>query len=311
MVFLVNVKSNTNNNIFYEFLTGFIRIRGVFNWSAISFMGFILGCSSLNVSSYVKPLSIFMLTTFCITSFTFGINNYHDIESDRKNPRRKNMNIMASGILSKKTGLMINLMLMIIPLAISLLFKIEIFLLCGVLLFWMWIYSAPPFRLKGRPVIDVLWHFCAFVLLIVWGSYIAGSVAMITILIAVSFGIFSCIAQVDNHIKDYAYDKKTGTVTYAVWVGIDKAKKTLQGIFILHIIFLIPLVLLYSLNYLYSIVIMLGGILGGCLLTKIQKETILSPIYHFIIVFGLFVYLSCIVYHFSVLFNVQNIQIVL
>jgi 4-hydroxybenzoate polyprenyltransferase len=274
-------------------------------------MGFIFGVSSLNVSSYVKPFSIFIVTTFCITSFTFGINNYHDIESDRKNPRRKNMNIMASGIISKKTGFIINMILIVIPLVISFLLKIEIFLLCGVLLFWMWIYSSPPLRLKGRPIIDILWHFCAFVLLIVWGSYIAGSVAMITILVAISFGIFSCIAQVDNHIKDYAYDKKTGTTTYAVWVGIDKAKKTLQGIFFLHIIFLIPLILLYSLNYLYSIIIIIGGIIGGYFLIKIQKDKFLSPTYHFIIFFGLFVYLSCIVYHFSVLFNVQSIQVLL
>ena len=43
---------------------------------------------------------------------------------------------------------------------------------------------------------------------------------------------------------DYSYDKETGTLTYAVWIGLDRAKVTLKVIVVLHMIFLIPLLLL-------------------------------------------------------------------
>jgi len=307
----VNDKIEEKKNIVLDFLTGFIRIRGVFNWSAISFMGFILGMSSLDLFNYLTPLSVFIVATFCITSFTFGINNYYDIESDSKNPRRRKINAMASGKISKQTGFLLNIILVIIPLIISILFNREVFLFCVVLLFWMWIYSSPPLRLKGRPVVDIIWHFFAFVLLIIWGSFIAGSVGIINWLVAISFGIFSCIAQIDNHIRDYSYDKKTGTMTYAVWVGLDNAKTTLRVIVILHIIFLIPLILFYSLSYLYTIIIIIGGAIGGFLILKTKKDTSISPVYHLTIVFGLTVYLSCVVYHISVLLGLQTIWLLI
>lgn len=307
----MNDKNEENKNLVLNFLTGFIRIRGVFNWSAISFMGFILGLSSLDLINYLIPFLVFITTTFCIISFTFGINNYYDIDSDRKNPRRKNINAMASGIISKQVGFFLNIVLVIIPLVISILFKLEVFLFCIVILFWMWIYSSPPLRLKGRPVVDVIWHFFAFVLLITWGSFISGSVGMINCLVAISFGIFSCIAQVDNHVRDYSYDKKTGTMTYAVWAGLDIANTTLKAIVILHIIFLIPLILLYSLNYLSTIFIIIGGVLVGVVIIKTKKEVSFKPVYNLPIIFGLSVYLSCIVYHISVLLDLPPIWLLI
>jgi 4-hydroxybenzoate polyprenyltransferase len=297
----MNNETDEKKNIVKVFLTGFIRLRGVVNWSALSFMGFILGMSSLDLSSYVLPFSVFVVTIFCILSFTFGINNYYDIDSDRKNPRRKNINAMASGKIPKQTGLIINLIFFIIPLVISILFKLEVFLLCVVFLFWMWAYSAPPLRLKGRPVVDIIWHFFAFVLLIIWGSFIAGSVGIINWLVAISLGIFSCIDQVDNHISDYSFDKNTGTTTYAVWVGLDTAKTTLKMIIILHTIFLIPLILLYSLSYISTILIISGGAVIGIILAKSKKDSSVSSLYYFSAVFGVAVYLSCIVYHINIL----------
>ena len=56
------------------------------------------------------------------------------------------------------------------------------------------------------------------------------------LLTAISIGIFSCIAQVWNHINDYSSDKDSGTMTFAVWVGFDTAKKTLKMIVIIHIL---------------------------------------------------------------------------
>jgi len=297
----MNDKNRKKKNIILVFLTEFIRIRGVVNWSLISFVGFILGMSSFGLSSYLVPLLVFVVSAFCILSFTFAINNYYDADSDRENPRRMHINAIASGRISKQTGIFLNITFVAIPLVISMLFKLEVFLFCVLLLVWMWAYSSPPLRLKGRPGVDVIWHFFAFVLLIIWGSLVAGSIDIINWLVAISFGIWSCIAQVWNHINDYSFDKESGTVTFAVWVGLDTAKTTLKMIVIFNTIFLIPLILLYSLSYLYTIVILIGGAVFVLFGIKPKKDFPASPVYYTLFVFAGIVYLSCVIYYLLVL----------
>lgn len=305
----MNHKICKKKSIVFVFLTEFIRIRGVVTWSAISFIGFILGMSSLDVSSYMVPLLTFVASTFCILSFTFALNNYYDADSDRENPRRMHINAIASGSISKQKGIFLNTAFFIFPLVISLLFKHEIFLFCVLLLVWMWAYSSPPLRLKGRPGVDVIWHFFAFVLIILWGSLIAGSISLITWLVAISFGIWSLIAQVWNHINDYSFDKDSGTVTFAVWAGIDTAKIALKMIVLLHTIFLIPLIVLYSLSYLSTIVILIGGSMITLIWVKPKKDFPISPAYYTPFVFAGVVYLSCIIYHISILLGEPIIRL--
>ena len=285
-------------NIVLVFLTEFIRITDVASWFAMSFLGFLLGVSILSFNRYIIPLFVFMVSTFFIGSFTFAINNYYDVDSDRKNPRRMHINAIASGKISKKTGFLLNLIFLIIPLFVCLLFQdIKVFLFCAFLLFSGWAYSAPPLRVKGRPGFDIIWHFFGFVLLVIWGSFIAGSIELINWLVAISIGIFSCIAQVWNHINDYSSDKDSGTVTFAVWAGFDTAKKTLKMIVIIHMIFLIPLILLYSLSYLPTILILIAGVIIGLVGVISKKDTLESSVYYFPVVFGGAVYISCLIYH--------------
>jgi len=78
----------TKNNILI-YLNEFIRVSDAIKWSAISFLGFILGITELSINAYFVPFLIFAISTFCIMAFTFAINNFYDTESDNKNPRRK------------------------------------------------------------------------------------------------------------------------------------------------------------------------------------------------------------------------------
>jgi 4-hydroxybenzoate polyprenyltransferase len=287
------------NSVFFTFFTGFIRIRGVCNWLAISFFGFLLGISSLDITSCMVPLFFFMVSTFFILTFTFAINNYYDIDTDKENPRRTHLNAMASGKISKQTGLLLNLIFIVIPLVLSLFFTVEVFVFCAFLIFWMWGYSAPPLRLKGRAGLDILWHFIAFLALVLWGSYLAGNISMMNILVAISFGIFGCFAQIDNHIHDYPYDKASGSKTFAVWIGINKANIALKLTFIIYIVFLIPLIVLFSFSSYLTILIVCGGIIVILLVIKIKKNTLASSLFYIINFFGVSVYVCCLIYHIS------------
>jgi 4-hydroxybenzoate polyprenyltransferase len=206
---------------------------------------------------------------------------------------------MASGKISKQTGMLFNIIFIVIPFILSLFFTVEVFLFCVFLIFWMWAYSAPPLRLKGRAGLDILWHFIAFFALVLWGSYLAGSVSVINILVAVSLGIFGCFAQIDNHIQDYPFDKASGSKTFAVWIGINKASVALKLSFIIYIFFLIPLIVLFCFYSYLTILIVSGGIGVSVLLIKIKKSTLAPSLYYVINFFGGSVYLSCLIYHIS------------
>jgi 4-hydroxybenzoate polyprenyltransferase len=163
----------------------------------------------------------------------------------------------------------------------------------------MWAYSAPPLRLKGRAGLDILWHFIAFLALVLWGSYLAGSVSLMNLFVAVSLGVFGCFAQIDNHIHDYAFDKASGSKTFAVWIGLRNADVALKASFILYIVFLVPLIMLFSLSSVLTILILCGGLLGSLIVIQLKKSTGVLSLYHVITFFGGAVYLNCILYHLS------------
>jgi len=298
-------------NIISIFFTEFIRIKDVISWTLISLIGFILGMTQLSIKIGLVPFLIFIATTLCIMAFTFAINNFYDVKSDNINPRRKKINAIASGRILRKKALFLLIVLAIIPLIISIFFKLEIFLFCTYLLFLGWAYSAPPVRTKNIPVLDVIWHFIGFFSYIIWGSLISGSITSLTYLMAISIGIFSSIGQVGNHISDYTSDKETGTVTFAVWAGLDKAKITLNMLTFLHLIILIPLVLFYSIQYYASFFAFVAIAIVGLIILRPKRNAFPSKrcwTYYFAVVIGGGVYLSVLIYHILILLNIRTLE---
>jgi 4-hydroxybenzoate polyprenyltransferase len=290
----------------------FFRISDVIKWSAISFGGFILGLASLDLDDNIIPFFVFLVSTFCIMSFTFAINNFYDADSDRENPRRKNINAIASGRISKHSGVFLIIILAILPLIFTILFKFEIFVFCSFLLFLGWAYSARPFRFKGRLVMDIIWHFLGFFFYVIWGSYIAGSIGLISWLAAISIGAFSLVGQVENHIFDYSFDKESKTKTLAVWLGLNKTKIILKLLTVLHLILLIPLILLYTIGYYLTIISTVFIAASGLIFLK-QKKDVLSNQILFVkystYTVGGAVYLSCLIYKILFLLEIPTLSL--
>lgn len=296
----VSAKIKKKKNIFSVFSAQFIRIGEIISWSAIFFVGFVLGMSSLDFHNYIIPLSVFLISAFFITSFTFAINNYYDIESDEKNPRRMNVNSTSSGRITKKTSIVFITTFFIIPLVITILFKIEVFILCASILFLGLGYSVPPLRFKGRPGIDIIWHFVGFLICVIFGSLISGSVTPLVWLVAISLGIFSCIGQIWNHIIDYSFDRTSHTTTFAVKFGLRKSEKILRLFIGLHIVFLIALILLYCVNYFETVISLVGLLVLGLIVIRPKRNAFPKrDSYHYYLAVGLggAVYTSCIIYH--------------
>ena len=301
------------------YLNEFIRVSDAIKWTAISFLGFILGVNELSINTYFVPFLIFAISTFCIMAFTFAINNFYDTESDNKNPRRKDINAIASGNIPRKIATFFLLILTLIPIIITvLLFRYEVIIFCIYLLFLGWAYSAPPLRTKNIPGVDVIWHFIGFFSYIIWGSLIAGgsiyfgSIGLIIWLMAISIGFFSCIGQVWNHIVDYSFDKDAKTITFAVKLGLENAKRTLIFLIFIHLIFLIPLIYLYLLEYFITIIILISSMTIGLLVLKPKKGAFPSKKsfeFYFAVFVGGSVYISLIIYHLLFLLGMDMLKI--
>jgi len=307
-----------NKNTAWIIITKFFRFKDAFKWAIISFIGFILGTTALSFRNYILPFLIFIVTTFCIMAFTFAINNYYDAKSDKINPRRKNINAIASGQISRKTAIFLLFFLAFISLIISIFYGLEIFIFCGFLLFLGWAYSAPPLRTKNIPVIDVIWHFIGFFSYIIWGNLISGgsiyhgSIPLLTWLMAVSIGLFSSIGQVGNHIRDYSSDKGTGTKTFAVWAGLDKAKITINFLTLFHLIVLVLLILLYTIEYYASFLFFIAIAFLGLIILKPRRGVFPTKncwTFYFSIVLGGGVYISVLIYHIYTLLGVQPLDL--
>lgn len=285
-----------------QFFTGFIRIKGIINWSSISFLGFLLGITSLDFTGYVLSFCFFVISTFFILAFTFAVNNYYDIDTDKDNPRRATINVLTSGVISKHNGMLYIRFFIIVPLILSLFVTWAVFLFCVFLLIFMWMYSAPPLRLKSRPGADIIWHFIALFALVIWGSYLAGTISRLSLLVAISLGFYGVFAQIDNHIHDYPYDKASGARTFAVWIGIPTATRALVVTFILCLITLAPLIILYLLPSYLTFLIVGGGIIGSLGLITIKKTKGTTLLFQILTVIGWSVYLNCLLYHLSNLY---------
>lgn len=304
-----SMEKGKKKNIILPYFTKYIRLADAMKWSAISFFGFLIGIQSLSLYEYFLPGIVFLITTICIMAFALSINNYFDADSDRKNPRRMQSNPIASGEISEKTGIFIIIFLCVVPLIVSFFYKREVFFFSILLLVWMEVYSAPPFRMKGKPGVDVIWHFFGFFFFILWGSLIAGSLTQVTWFIAVSIGMFSSIGQVWNHIVDYSFDKESGTKTYAVKVGVPSAKKTLNVLIGIHVVLLLPLFWFYSLRYVVTLLIFIVLLLIGFLLVHPKKDGFPSKHsyeFYFATILGGAVYVSYLVYY---IFSIVGIHL--
>jgi len=295
------MSNEKRNNKARIVLTKYMRLDDVILWMAISFIGFILGTTSFTFQALVLPFCVFLIATFFCMSFTFAINNYYDADSDRANPRRMHKNALASGDISKKGAMAVNILCVVIVLLILTWYNPMALLVAVLVFIWSATYSIPPIRIKGRPGLDVIWHFFGFLYIVLLGALIAGTLSQLTWLMAISLGVFSCIGQLGNHYTDFEYDKESGTQTFAVRFGLSTTKKTIEAVLAIHLIIILLLFILYSSHYLITVLFVgVSMVLGFLLLrpTKAGFPTRKSYEFYLTTVVGGIVYISILLYHF-------------
>ena len=162
-----------------------------------------------------------------LTSVVYIINNISDIDTDLLNFNDKKdssfkKNPLLNGNISIKESLIFIIILSIFGIS-SILYisSLETILLCIIAFFITFFYSSPPLRLKGVPILDLLFLTLSDIAIFIIGM----SLANIEInyidywLIILNIGIFSITMTIPTIIQDIKSDKSVGLQTTAVFFG--------------------------------------------------------------------------------------------
>ena len=134
-----------------------------------------------------------------LASVVYIINDYRDIEKDKKHPTKKNRPL-ASGAVSRKSAILCALVFSIITIAITLYMRsyIAALLLLGYLLLNI-LYSM---RLKNIPIVDVVILASGFVIRVFYGGIVTGvTISKWLYLVIVTGSLYMGLGKRRNEIR--------------------------------------------------------------------------------------------------------------
>ncbi|SDI10834.1 decaprenyl-phosphate phosphoribosyltransferase [Chryseobacterium jejuense] len=129
-----------------------------------------------NLDLLTKSIFAFIIFSFA-ASVVYILNDYNDIEADRKHPEKRRRPL-ASGAISKSTAIGILIGLVIADIAFvgfaQLYFQQPLWKFATIIAFYVMMNLAYTFRLKHVPIIDIFIIAIGFVLRVLAGGYITG-----------------------------------------------------------------------------------------------------------------------------------------
>ncbi len=161
----------------------------------------------------------------------FAFNDYHDVPVDSLDDAKAAGNVFVSpgGLLATR-GVAVSLLVAPIVLAapVFALFGWRGIVALAISLLIMWVYSAPPLRLKSRPGPDLLVHCCfveTFPFVLVLFLIEAQWTALDVFLVTIAF-LGSLSAQIEQQLRDYDVDLLDGD-TFVIMIGRRRAYRLL------------------------------------------------------------------------------------
>lgn len=187
------------------------------------------------------PLEVFkfMLTVAFYLAFSFSINNSFDARSDALLKEKAEKNPVATGEIGFKEGVVFSSCLAVTGLSLTYFWFRSCFSIYLLLVILSMAYSAPPFRLKSVPLMDLVSHGLFFgALLYFYGVSASGSATFQTLLIGASIFIYSVVLELRNHLNDFQVDLSSRTRTTVYWLGYEESLTVLKVLLIFHWLFL-------------------------------------------------------------------------
>ncbi len=228
-------------NPFASRLIFYYRNSRIPEWRAYIGMAIFGFISSQEFIFVFIPLEVlkFMLTITFYLAFSFSINNSFDAKSDALRKEKAEKNPVATGVIGFKEGVVFSLCLAFVGLLLTYFWFRSCFPIYLLLVILSFTYSAPPFRFKSVPFIDLVSHGLFFgALLYFYGASVSSRITFQTALISASIFIYSAILELRNHLNDFQVDSSSGTRTTVCQLGYEKSLIVLKILLTLHWLFL-------------------------------------------------------------------------
>ena len=153
-------------------------------------------------------------------SCAFMLNDIEDAEDDALHPEKRLNNVISSGALSQQSGWMVFRASSAIALVLYALGGVWTALWGCLGLAVAYMYSAKPFRLKARPIVDVISHSLgAGSLQVVIGYYAYDNNPGTGWHIVLAMTLGSVYGQFYNQLDDYDVDKQAGLRNTTLLIG--------------------------------------------------------------------------------------------
>jgi len=190
-------------------ILGVVKVSRPRSWRAYLWMG-VLGYIDGVRNLFFDLLFVYALISYLATAF--AVNNLFDLKSDSLNKSKNNP--LVSGC-CKKIHVYAVLVNQIAALLLLFLLKREVFLVYLALCLLSIVYSTPPLRLKGRPLLDVFSHTFFFgALLYLYGFLYVESTLLSDCWYKIALiMLYSAFLQLRNLRDDVKYDMAAGDRT--------------------------------------------------------------------------------------------------
>ena len=186
----------------------------------ISIIGAVLAYADL------VTLILIGIVFFCVIGYGFVINNYFDVEIDKKHTKKMeaNKNPLAAGTVTRSDTLILCGVLLAIAVVISSLLNPIGLLFTLMSILFLTLYSAKYIRFKERFFVDIISHGIMFGLFpFLAGFTLAGGnlilFSSVGLVIPSLFMVIGCEALITHQINDYREDFRNSDTT-VVRIGL-------------------------------------------------------------------------------------------
>ena len=236
-------------------LKAYFKLLRIKDWRAYFLMALFGFLISKGFLFPLRDIIIFYAIVLLLLAFGFSINDCFDTKEDKY--KNQKANPLVSKEISFKNSLVLSLLPGVLGLSLSIIFNFKVFLfsLAGAAIGFF--YSAPPLRMKSRPLLDLVSHglFAGALLFFLPLLIFSPELTIIHYLISASIFYFSVMAELRNHLEDYETDKKAGLRTTVCVLGYKNSQSLLRYLTILSPLTLFPTFLLIPQKYFFLFLI--------------------------------------------------------
>jgi 4-hydroxybenzoate polyprenyltransferase len=202
-------------------------------------------------------IEIFLVMLF-YAFYSFSSNNYFDRNVDINNPIKIKFNPIASGELSEKSSIILNIFLASSVILMSFFWFSSVFLLMILAILTVSIYS---YKMKQKPLLDIVFHGLSLLTYFIFPAILFNLKPDLLLIGSLITFSTSNMIEIGNQLEDFESDRKSNIITTVGRFGKKISKQIcfisalifISSLIFLYISFDVPIILVFLISPLYKL----------------------------------------------------------